>query len=331
MKILVSIPAGKIRDTFLPQDVAEKLESLGSVSWNDNAGDYSAIELRDRLAGVDVCVTGWGNACFDANVLSGADNLKLVAHTGGSVAPYVSEAFFDRGVTIVSGNRMYAESVAEGVMAYILCALRRLPYYSGEIQSGRWSSPDSWYEGLLDQTVGLVGFGMVARHLVKMLEPFRANVMVYDPFISDDVLAGFSTRRATLEEIMSGSKVISLHAPRTPGTHHMITAEHLRLVRDGALLVNTARGSLVDEEALADELKTGRFNAVLDVFETEPLPMGSRLRGLQNVFLVPHMAGPTKDRRKLVTLALMEEIDRFFAGMALRHKIDREYAMSMTK
>lgn len=331
MKILVAIPKGTIRDSFIPADVAVRLESVGEVIWNDSYEPYGGDELREALRGADVCLTGWDNPCFDEHVLEGADRLKLVAHTGGSVAPYVSEAFFDRRLTIISGNRLYAESVAEGVVAYMLCALRALPHYNNEVQQNRWRTDDAPNEGLLDKTVGLIGFGMVARYLVQMLKPFRADIKVYDPYVPDEALSACGVRRASLEDVISGSQVISLHAPRTPGTYHMITAELLGRVQDGALFVNTARGSLIGEEALADELEKGRFKAVLDVYETEPLPVGSRLRGLPNVILIPHMAGPTLDRRRLVTLALIDDIQNFFEGRPLMHGIGRDYALSMTR
>jgi phosphoglycerate dehydrogenase-like enzyme len=128
MKILVTIPNGDVKDTFIPPDVARKLESMGTVVWNDSDSNWSGDELGERLLGVDVCITGWTSPSFDEAALKKADRLKLVAHTGGAVTTYVSEAFFDRGLRIVSGNRLYAESVAEGVIAYVLSALRDIPF-----------------------------------------------------------------------------------------------------------------------------------------------------------------------------------------------------------
>jgi phosphoglycerate dehydrogenase-like enzyme len=331
MKILITIPKGKTRDSFIPDDVAARLEKLGEVVWNGSEKGLSSEKLRDLLPGVDVCITGWITPCFDGYVLENADRMKLLAHTGGSVAPYVSDAFFERGIAVISGNRMYAEAVAEGVVAYILCALRALPHYNDLVQNGRWRGEDAYNEGLLGKTIGLVGFGMVARFLVGMLKPFRNKILVYDPYVSDDVLADHGVQRAALEDVISGSRIISLHAPRTPGTYHMISRELLSRVADGALLINTARGSVVDEQALADELQKGRFKAVLDVFETEPLPAGSRLRGLQDVLLIPHMAGPTLDMRKLVTMDLIDDIENFFNGLPVKNEISREYAVSMTR
>jgi phosphoglycerate dehydrogenase-like enzyme len=331
MKILVAMPNGIIRDSFIPKDVAQKLESLGTVVWNTGETNYSSDELKAMLPGVGVCICGWGDPCFDENVLSVADSLKLVAHTGGSVATYVSDAFYDRGIKIVSGNWLYAESVAEGVVAYALCALRDVPLYCNAMQAGQWRAEDSYSEGLLEQSMGLIGFGMVARYLVKLLEPFRVKIKVYDPFVADEVLAAYDVERATLQEIVSQSKIISVHAAKVPGTYHMLSRELLQMIPCGVLLINTARGSIFDEEALADELATGRFKVVLDVYTEEPLPGTSRLRGLQNAILMPHMAGPTVDRRRLVTLALIDEIKSFFAGKPLKYSIDREYAKRMTQ
>jgi phosphoglycerate dehydrogenase-like enzyme len=209
--------------------------------------------------------------------------------------------------------------------------LRRLPYWTGEMQEGRWKTEDFLNEGLLDRTVGLVGFGAVARYLVPLLKPFRARIRAYDPFVSAAAMRDCGVEPASLREVISGSGILSLHAPKTPETRHLIDAEILKLVPDGAVFVNTARGSLVDEAALAAELSTGRFQAVLDVFEKEPLPPDSPLRGLPNVILVPHMAGPTVDRRRLATLAVMEEAERLLAGKPLAHPIGRAYAMAMTQ
>lgn len=331
MKVLVTMPVGIIRDTFIPADVKREIESLGTAVWNEADRNFTGAELSARLPGVDVCITGWHDPCFDETVLAGADSLKLVAYTGGSVANSVSDAFYDRGLRIVSGNWLFAESVAEGVVAYILCSLRDLPLYHNQMQAGIWQSEGFWNEGLLDRSVGLVGFGAVARYLVPMLKPFRVKIKAYDPFVTQEAMDAFGVEKASLEDVLSRSDIISLHAARNEGTYHMITRELLRTIPDGALFVNTARSSIVDEAALADELALGRFKAILDVYDEEPLPADSRLRGLRNAILMPHMAGPTLDRRKYVTLSLIDEIRNFFAGRPLKYEIGREYARAMTK
>lgn len=330
-RILVSLPPSPVRDSFFPRQVVERLQGIGEVTWNDVTGRLEPGELADRLVGVEVCITGWGTPRFDAEVLSKADRLGLVAHSAGSVATLVSHELYDRGIKVVSGNRVFAESVAESVVSYALLALRRLPHWTQEVQQGRWRGEEFLNEGLLDQSVGLVGFGAVARLLVPMLRPFRCRVRAHDPHVDDQVLREHGVEPCELDELLAVSKIISLHVARTPATHHLLDARRLRLIQDGALLINTARGAILDESALATELSSGRFLAVLDVFDTEPLPADSPLRGHDNVILVPHMAGPTIDRRHFATLAVVEDMARFLAGLPLENEIDRAYAMAMTQ
>jgi len=330
-RLLVSVPAGVTRDTFFPEEVRARLRETGDVAWNDTGRNLESGELSSLLAGVEVCLTGWGTPRFDATVLRGADRLGLVAHTAGSVAGLVSPELYDRGVRVVSGNRVFAESVAESVVAYALLALRGLTHWTREVEEGRWRSEDFRNQGLLDQAVGLVGFGAVSRLLVPLLAPFRCRIRAYDPHVPEALMREHGVEPAALDELLSRSRVISLHVAKTPATRHLLDARRLALIPDGALFINTARGAIVDERALASELATGRFTAVLDVFETEPLPPDSSLRGLPHAILIPHMAGPTVDRRRFATLAVIEDAARFLAGQPLEHEIDRAYAMSMTQ
>ena len=122
MKILVTIPEGIVKNTFIPKEVVQIIDSLGDVEWNNTTRQFSEDELKDKLEGKDVCISGWSTSRFTKNVLEKAKSLKILAHTGGSVAPIVSDYLYDSGVKVLSGNLYYAESVAEGVIAYILAA-----------------------------------------------------------------------------------------------------------------------------------------------------------------------------------------------------------------
>lgn len=330
MKVLVAIPLGITRDTFIPNDAEKIINSLGDVEWNNSTEQFSEEELRDKLDGKDVCITGWNNIKFTREVLARAKDLKLVAHTGGTVASIVSDDLYERGVKVISGNLFFAESAAEGVIAYILAALRDIPYYSNSMKRGGWKEPDYYNEGLLDQTVGLVGFGGIAKFVIEMLKPFRANIKVFSNHLDNGAAAGYGIKKASLEEIFTACRIISIHLSRRPDTFHMINRKLLKMIPDGSVLVNTARGSIIDEEALTEELARGKFKAVLDVYEKEPLPYDSKLRAMKNVILMPHMAGPTIDRRKLVTIGLVDDIKSFFNGGALKNEITKEYAAHMT-
>lgn len=331
MKILVAMPSGVTKDTFFPKEVIAKLEALGQVEHNLLGRQYTAEEFRDALEEKDICISGWGTPALTGFVLEKADRLKALLHTGGSVANVVSNELYEKGVRVLSGNKLYAESVAEGVVSYMLCSLRELIFYNNEVKSGGWRDGNFKNEGLLDQTVGLIGFGAVTRSLIKLLKPFRCNIKVFSNSASKEQLAEYGATKAEIKEIFSGCKLISIHSPYRKDTHHMINKELLGLIAPGSILINTARGGVIDEEALIEALETGTFKAVLDVYEQEPLPEDSRLRTLDNVITIPHMAGPTVDRRAKVTEALIEAIEKLATGEELPLEIKASYAALMTK
>ena len=329
IKILVSIPAGEMRDSFFSEELRARLERLGCVEWNANAEQYGEEELAEKLRGVDICISGWGNTPFYEKTLKYADKLKLIAHIGGSVRPMVGDAAFERGIRVCSGNRVFAESVAEGVLTYMLCSLRKIGEYEARMAAGEWPSLIGT-RGLLGRSVGLVGYGMIAEYLVKFLKPFGCRILVSSRHISEEELAAAGIEAASAEEIFRTCDIVSLHNSLTMRTKHSIGAELLNSMKDGALLVNTARGALIDEEALVSVLKERSVWAALDVYETEPLPMDSPLRDCERVLLMPHAAGPTADRRYAVTSYVLDDMERFLNGENLDCEIDFARAGTMT-
>ena len=331
MKFVVTMPEGPVFDTFWSPDARRQLESLGDVQWNTLGRQLTPEELAARLHGADVCVTGWGAPVFDERVLSGADALRLIAHTGGSVKPYVTDLCYQRGVRVLSGNRVFAESVAEGVVAYALASLRRIPLYSTQLQGGYWNSRIE-NRGLLERRVGIVGYGMIARNVIEMLRPFHCPISVYSRHLPPHALQTQGLEQSGLEELFATCDVISLHSGMTPENRHMITQPLLRSMKPGALLINTARGALIDEPALCRVLsERPDLSAALDVYETEPLPEGHPLHALDNVLLMPHMGGPTIDRRSAVTRSVLGDIRHFLAGEPMDCEISRSYAEKMSQ
>ena len=185
--ILVTMPQHAVFRTFFDADAMAALEHIGTVHWNTLGRQYTKDELGAAVRGMDICVTGWGTPVFDEAVLAQADRLRLIAHTGGSVKPYVTDAVYGRGIRVVSGNEVFAESVAESVVAYALASLRQIPYHSVNLAGGIW--PESFANrGLLDRSVGIVGYGMIARYVVGMLAPFHCPIKVFSRHIGQDEL-----------------------------------------------------------------------------------------------------------------------------------------------
>jgi len=324
------MPDDKTRGMFVTPAVIRAFEKLGSLHINQNA-KYEPGAMAEMLKGCHVCVTGWGCPPLSEEILKDANDLRLVVHTGGSVADLTTDYLYDKGIRVICANEMFAESVAEGTVAYILTALRRIPFFNQKVQEGLWKEIDKKSKGLLDKKVGLVGFGAIPKYLVPMLKPFRADIQVYDPFVSDDTLQAHGIARAeSLETLFSECDIISNHLPLRRETTGLISADLLNLMSPGALFVNTARGATVDEEALETVLQEGLIHAVLDVFTVEPLPPESKLRGLDNVILIPHMAGPTPDSHEMISLTLAKASAHLLDGKPVIYEVSREYAAKMS-
>lgn len=333
MNILVLNTLGKeVFETFFPQDVQDKLAEVGEVHYVSlEPGEELSTEFLKLAEKTEVLFTGWGVPCLNEDFYCHAKRLKLIAHTGGSVGDLASPELEQRGILLLSGNRYYAESVAQATICYMLLGQRRLYPILKKTEKDGWCS-EVTTQGLRSKTVGLVSFGMIAKNVARMLQVFDCRVKVYSSHkLSDEELRVYGIEQCSAEELFRTADIISIHSALTDKTYHEIDAEKLSLVHDDALLVNTARGSVIDEQALIKELCSGRLRAVLDVFEEEPLPMTSPLRGLDNVVIVPHMGGPTTDVRRLVTLGLIDDVKRFAQGsMDLENQISMAYAKNMT-
>jgi phosphoglycerate dehydrogenase-like enzyme len=161
----------------------------------------------------------------------------------------------------------------------------------------------------------------VGRRVLELLRPFDLRVSLYDPYVDADEAAELGAVPLGLEDLLRESDIVSLHAPDIPATYRMLDRERLALIPDGGVLINTSRGALVDHAALTDELVDGRLSAVLDVTEPEPLPPGSPLYGLPNVFLTPHIAGSLGNELERMGRTAVEELERLAAGLPLEHQV----------
>jgi phosphoglycerate dehydrogenase-like enzyme len=258
-------------------------------------------------------------------VLELAPGLRLVAHLAGTVKGIVEPAVWQRGVAVVNAVAANAVPVAEFTLAAILFGnkqafrLRRL-YRERRRMLKPWSqaAPDL---GNYRKVIGIVGASRVGRRVVALLQPFDFSVLVYDPYLDAAAALAMGTEKVELDELMRRSDAVSLHAPATPATRGMIDRRRLALLRDGALLVNTARGALVDQAALIDETRSGRIDAILDVTEPDALPADSPLYDIPNVFLTPHIAGAQARETERMVELVFAEITRFIRGERLQHEV----------
>jgi phosphoglycerate dehydrogenase-like enzyme len=171
------------------------------------------------------------------------------------------------------------------------------------------------------RNVGIVGASRIGRRVIELLKPFDYRLLLADPTLDAAEAAGLETEKVDLDELMRQADVVSLHAPSLPSTRHMIDARRLSLMKDGATLINTARGILIDEAALLSALKTGRIDAVLDVTDPEIPEAGSAFYDLPNVFLTPHIAGAIGLERARLGEMAVDEVERFVTGQPLLYQI----------
>ena len=333
MRLHIAIPDGPVKEEFLPRATLEMLEDNFDVTYNELGRNYTSEEMYSAIEGANVVITGWGTPTFIGGPINENNTLSLIAHTAGSVAHLVDDAVYEKGIRVISGNELFAESVAEGTLAYMLSMLRRIPDDIDDMRSGTlWRDGSvSYTRGVIGRDIGIVGYGMITKHLLRMLKPFGAKIKLYSGHPQDaEFLREYNATQATLEEVFSSS-VVTLHSALTERTKGLVGKELLSLMPEGAVFINTSRGAIVKENELIEVLKEGKISAVLDVFEYEPLSLESPLRRLKNVYPLPHRAGPTNDRRYDIGLAVAMDTVRFTRGEELTLEISSGYAKRMSR
>jgi phosphoglycerate dehydrogenase-like enzyme len=333
MKALISISSEEIRKTFFTEENVRLAESLGEIKWC-GGNETPKEELKKLISDCDVYVTCWSSPCLDKELLDNAPNLKLLTHLGSTVAPVTSKEVWDRGIRVISAFDYFSESTAEGAIAYMLAALRGIPFYTDRLKKARiWHEDGDTTDGLIYKTVGVVSYGGVGRHIVKKLSAFNVKIKVYDIVdIPAEDKERYGIEQCSLEELFSTCDIISLHTPYNDNTHHMIDDRLLSLIKKGALFVNTARGAVVDQKALTEHLARGDFNAALDVYEKEPIDMDDPLLSLDNVLMLPHQGGVTVNLRSLLTRDLLLESSGFIdCGKPLKNEVKQTCAVNMSK
>ena len=276
-------------------------------------------ERRAKIAECEVAIVA--ATPFRKAVMDAARRLKLVHHQGVGWQDTTDHAELKaRGIPLALTPEGTTTGAAEHTVLLILAALKRLPYADSELRQGRFHinalRPVS--RELAGMTVGYVGMGRIGRAVFDRLRAFETHSLYYDPEVS--LSDGIEPR--PLEALLAESDVVTLHVPLTRETRHMIGAAQLGRMKRGAYLVNTARGGLVDEAALAAALESGRLaGAALDVFETEPVAAKHPLAGLPNVVLTPHIAAGTRDALATKMRALFANVQRFYRGEPLANRV----------
>ena len=302
----------------------EELARFAEILHHPGDAPAAKEDLLALLPPADACLTSWDVARLDADVIAAAPKLRAIVHMGGSVKRIVSDAVWERGILVVSAAPVLAEHVAETTLGLMIVGMKRVWPLAQRVKEGGWRDSPYWpSRELYDKKVGIVGASNVGRHVIRLLQPFHVHILLYDPYVGEEQARSMGVVKVELDELVQEADVISLHAPALPATYHMIDARRLSMMKDDALIINTARGSLIDEEALVRELEKGRFFAFLDVTDPEPPAPDSPLRRLPNVVVTPHIAGCIENCTRMGERAV-EELRRFFAGEPPLNPITRD-------
>lgn len=278
-------------------------------------------EHASRLIGdVEILLAGWGCPRVDREMLDRMPSLRAVVFAGGTASAVLDTVeAVRRGIVFTNAGEGNAQAVAEYTAATIVLAGKRARYAEQIYREGRAfvdREADLLDTGNYGRTVGLVGASRIGRRVAQLLLATDLRVLIYDPYASEEEVVSLGGLKVELDELLAASDIVSLHAPATPETEHMIGAHELAVMRDGAVLINTARGSLIDHDALRTHLRAGRIDAILDVTEPEPLAADDELWSLPNVTLTPHIAGATGNELHRLGRDVIDEVARFVAGEA---------------
>ena len=301
MKKVLCLPLPSHIELMFAPAVWDALTGEFEVTVNSEPRQKTSDELREIIGDYDAVLTGWGSPRFTREVLQAATNLQIVAHTAGSPRAIfdddvVNAMLIPRDITVYTGANSMARNVAEFTIGLMISCARHIALHEAAFRTQKRGSGDlpRAAQGLLGATVGLVSASMVGRQVMRVLQPFDCEILLFDPLISSTAARQLGARKVELDELFERSDIVSLHAPNLPATQKMIGAAQLAKLRDGASFINTSRGSVLDHEALLKECKSGRIIAALDVTEPEPLPANSEFWNLPNVILTPHIAGKGK-------------------------------------
>ena len=282
-----------------------EMEALGPLDAEIFEGTInSESDFLKAAKDADAIIASYGK--ITRAMIEGLEKCRIIASTGVGTDGVDVEAATDKGIPVTNVPDTFIEEVADHSMSLILATFRRITILDSMVRDGRWGEGRPMlYEipRLMGMTVGIISFGHVARAVAKRTAPFGARMLAYDPYVEELIFSQHGVEPVGISELLERSDIVSMHAPGTPETHHMMSNDQFNMMKRGAIFINNGRGETVDEKALIQSLRDGRLAAAgLDVLEHEPPESDNPLLKMDNVILTPHAAsasGRFETRRKL--------------------------------
>ncbi len=301
---------------------ASALDLLRAEGWNVDA---RAGRAPDQLAGdvADADAIAVRSATkVTAAIINAAPKLRVIARAGTGVDNVDVAAASARGIVVMNAPGANSVSVAELAVGLILALARHLPAADAAMKQGKWEKNKFLGEEVREKTLGLAGLGRIGQEVARRAASFGMRIVAHDPFISEEVAGDLGVELVSLDDLFARADYVSLHMPSTPTTKNFVNADRLARAKKGIRIVNTARGDLIDEKALADAIDAGQVGgAALDVFEKEPT-VDHRLQMLPQVVATPHIAASTREGQELVGMETMAALRDFLRDGIIRNAVN---------
>lgn len=306
----------------LGQEGLDRLEEIDDVSY-EMIPHMSKEELLAEVPEYDGLIVRSGTQ-VDADVLAAATKLKVVGRAGIGVDNIDLQAATQQGVLVMNTPRANSVATAEMTMALMLTVCRNVVAAHKSLESGAWRRSPFIGAELMGKTLGVIGLGYIGRLVTRRAQAFAMKVVAHDPHIPEVVGAEMNVSLLPLEEMLGRADIVTLHATVTPGSRHIINARTIAQMKDGVIVVNVARGALIDAEALAEALCNGKVAAAaVDVYEEEP-PHDNPLIGLPNVVHTPHLGASSREAQTRVAVEIVDQMVDALRGTEYRNVLNRD-------
>jgi len=295
------------------EEAIKLLKNIGRVERNTMGRPLTKEELKQIIRGVDALIVGIDRITDD--VLKHANRLKVIANHGVGFDNIDLEAATKRGIPVVYSPHANADSVADFTLGLIIALLRKMVDAHLATKSGKFRLKKFLGVELCNKVIGIIGFGQIGSRVAQRALSFGMKVITYDPYVKGEVLAKFNARKVSLEELLKTSDIITIHVPLTEKTRNLIKEKELKLMKNSAVLINTARGGIVNENALYKALKERWIaGAALDVYEKEPPKKDNPLFKLDNIIVTPHIAFFTKEAVHRMDMMIAQDVVNVLQG-----------------
>lgn len=306
-----------------------EVKELGSLKIVADGQRLKPEKIIRLMRACDVLLTGWGSVPVPVELADDPGRLRYVCHLTGTVAGIVPIEIVRAGMPVTNWGDAPAYPVAEGALALLLACLKQLPEHLDTKRAGRWHSRKrDWIGSMRGLRLGFYGYGAIGRAFHELCRPLQPCVTVFDPYVAK--LPAGTARAKNLETLFENSDAVAIHAALTPGTRHSVTAGLLARLPDGGIVINTARGEIIDQDALFAELKAGRLRAGLDVLAGDDrLPARHPARRWSNLIMTSHEAHvsgwpPDPERLDPWHEVALDNLRRFLRKKPLRYRLTEE-------